>query len=64
MKRSKLKKKDTERLEDIAADYLHLAQDADGQVDALRRKQYRWLMKLEKLAGDGQSERSIVKIGP
>jgi hypothetical protein len=46
----------------IANDYLHLAQDADGKVDALRRKHYRWLMKLvKKLAGDGQSERSIVK---
>jgi hypothetical protein len=48
-------KKDADRLEWIANDYVHLAQDADGKVDALRRKQYRWLMKLvNKLAGDGQ----------
>lgn len=58
-------KKDAERLEWIARDYLHLAQDADGKVDALRKRRYEWLMKLvKKLAGDGQSERSIVKIGP
>jgi hypothetical protein len=54
-------KKDAERLEWIVNDYLHLAQDADGKVDALRRKQYRWLMKLVKLAGDGQSGGSSVR---
>jgi hypothetical protein len=47
-------KKDADRLEWIANDYVHL-EDADGKVDALRRKQYRSLMKLvNKLAGDGQ----------
>jgi hypothetical protein len=45
-------KKDAERLEWIANDYLHLAQDADGKVDALRRKQYRWLMRLVKKLAD------------
>lgn len=33
-----------QKFEEIAADYLHLAQDADGKVDALRR--YESLMKL------------------
>ena len=33
-------------LEEIAGDYLHLAQDADGKVDATRRRRYRWLINL------------------
>jgi hypothetical protein len=32
----------------FAADYLHLAQDADGRVDATRRRRYRWLIDLVK----------------
>jgi hypothetical protein len=35
-----------EILREIAEDYLHLAQDADGKVDATRRKKYQWLLKL------------------
>jgi len=35
-----------EILEEIAADYLHLAQDADGKVDAPRRRRHKWLMNL------------------
>lgn len=33
-------------LREIAADYLHLAQDADGNVDRLRNKRYADLLKL------------------
>jgi hypothetical protein len=35
-----------ETLHEIAADYLHLAQDAEGKVDALRKKRYAQLIKL------------------
>jgi hypothetical protein len=35
-----------ETLREIAADYLHLAQDADGKVDSLRKKRYAQLLKL------------------
>jgi hypothetical protein len=31
---------------EIAADYLHLAQDADGRVDRLRRKRHAELLQL------------------
>jgi hypothetical protein len=37
-----------EIVEEIAADYLHLAQDADGKVDSTRQKRYEWLLKLAK----------------
>jgi hypothetical protein len=30
----------------IAADYLHLAEDADGKVDQLRRKRYEELLQV------------------
>lgn len=33
-------------LREIAADYLHLAQDADGKVDRLRRKRHTELLDL------------------
>jgi hypothetical protein len=36
-------------LRQIAADYLHLAQDEDGKVDRLRRKRYAQLLKLTGL---------------
>lgn len=32
-------------LREMAEDYLHLAQDADGNVDALRKRNYKWLVK-------------------
>ena len=35
-----------ETLREIAADYLHLAQDAEGKVDALRKRRYAQLIKL------------------
>lgn len=35
-----------ETLREIAEDYLHLAQDADGKVDSLRKKRYAQLIKL------------------
>jgi hypothetical protein len=31
---------------EIAADYLHLAEDADGKVDSLRRKRHAELLQL------------------
>jgi hypothetical protein len=34
-----------ETLREIAADYLHLAQDAEGKVDALRKRRYEQLIK-------------------
>jgi hypothetical protein len=40
-----------QRLAVIAADYLHQAQDADGKVDTLRRRRYKWLMKLAAKIG-------------
>jgi hypothetical protein len=36
----------SDALREIAADYLHLAQDADGKVDSLRKKWYAQLLKL------------------
>ena len=41
-----MKRKTFEILAEIAEDYQHLAQDADGRVDATRRRRYRWLMNL------------------
>ena len=39
-------KRTAQTLREIAEDYLHLAQDADGKVDGLRRRRYEWLVKL------------------
>jgi len=36
----------SELLHEIAEDYLHLSQDADGRVDTTRRRRYEWLLKL------------------
>jgi hypothetical protein len=33
-------------LRELAEDYLHLAAAADGRVDGLRKRNYRWLVKL------------------
>ena len=35
-------------IREIAADYLHLAQDAEGNVDRLRRKRHAELLELAK----------------
>lgn len=35
-------------LREIAADYLHLAQDADGNVDRLRQRRHAELLRLAK----------------
>jgi hypothetical protein len=35
-----------EILPEIAADYIHLAQEADGNIDPARRKRYDWIMRL------------------
>jgi hypothetical protein len=32
-------------LEEIAIDYLALAQDAKGRVNPMRRRRYKWLME-------------------
>jgi hypothetical protein len=37
-----------EILEEIASDYLILAQDAKGRVNPMRRRRYKWLMKFVK----------------
>ena len=37
-------------IREIAADYLHLAEDADGNVDRLRRKRHAELLKLANMA--------------
>jgi hypothetical protein len=36
-------------IREIAADYLHLAEDADGKVDRLRRKRHAELLKLANM---------------
>lgn len=41
-----MKRTTAEILREIAEDYLHLAQDADGNVDGSRRKRYQWLLNL------------------
>src|SRR6202042_1657226 len=35
-------------LREMAEDYLHLAADADGKVDGLRKRNYKWLVKLSE----------------
>jgi hypothetical protein len=41
-------------LEEIAIDYLLLAQDAKGRVNPMRRRRYKWLMKfVERLRNLG-----------
>jgi len=35
-------------LRELAEDYLHLAADADGKVDGLRKRNYKWLVKLSE----------------
>lgn len=39
-------KMNSRALQEIAADYLHLAADADGQVDRTRRKRHAQLLDL------------------
>jgi hypothetical protein len=36
-------------IREIAADYLHLAQDADGKVDRVRRKRHAELLQLANM---------------
>jgi hypothetical protein len=35
-------------LREMAEDYLYLAADADGKVDRLRKRNYKWLVKLSE----------------
>jgi hypothetical protein len=52
-------------LREIAADYIHLAQDADGNTDSLRRRRYEWLLRrtdqklslAKRQAGAGSTKR-------
>jgi hypothetical protein len=54
-----VKRTAAQTLREIAEDYLHLAQDADGKVDSLRRRRYKWLVKLA--AKSSASARSHTK---
>lgn len=51
-----------ETFREIAEDYLHLAQDADGKVDSTRQKRYRKLWEFAKTLPKRKSkERKPVK---
>jgi len=41
-------------LRELAEDYLHLAADADGKVDGLRKRNYKWLVKLSERLRTGE----------
>jgi uncharacterized membrane-anchored protein YhcB (DUF1043 family) len=54
----KHKRTTAELLREIAEDYQHLSQDTDGKIDGLRKKRYRWLVKLSvTLSKKGNSTR-------
>jgi hypothetical protein len=45
-------------LREMAEDYLHLAADADGKVDGMRKRNYKWLVKLaERLRAEEKKQK-------
>jgi hypothetical protein len=42
------KRSDSQVLRELAEDYLHLAADSDGKVDALRKRNYQWLVRFSE----------------
>jgi hypothetical protein len=47
---------------EIAEDYLHLAAGTDGKADALRERNYRWLIKLaDKIKSKGPFRPSLTR---
>jgi hypothetical protein len=45
-------------LREMAEDYLHLAADADGRIDGLRKRNYKWLVSCQNVSERRKRNRS------
>jgi hypothetical protein len=46
----------SQTLRELAEDYLHLAQNEEGKVDPLRKRNYAWLLALSVQLAEAEKE--------